>query len=110
MREFQIFYRDYERDIAVKSTEAEWVDSEALQRMAWLILVKPDNFFGITDSGGAILQLAVADADYLLVELIYPDSTAALRKRMSRSEAEVLLKQLPDPFDESLLPGAAYIA
>lgn len=109
-RSLRVFYRDYPNEIAISSLQPEPLAAERVSPMARTVLQHADNFFGVVDSEEAILQLYLDDDESsVMVELLYPESQGMLRRRMSLEEALSLLSDLPDPFEESLLPGAQFV-
>jgi len=109
-RSFRIFYRDYLNDIAISSLQPESLPAERLAPMAETVLQHADNYFGVVDAEEAVLQLYLDDDESsVIVELLYPESQGMLRRSMPIEQAFALLADLPDPFDESLLPGAQFI-
>ena len=108
-RSFSVFYRHYEHDVTIKSTEPEILAADRLAAVAEHLLSSEDNFFGILDNGDAILQLYLDDDGSIVAELIYPDVDGCFRARMSLQEVTTLLGRLPSVFTEDLLPGAQFI-
>lgn len=110
-RTFRVFYRDYLNASAISSSAPEPLPAERVAPMADTVLQHTDNFFGVADKDDAIFQLYLDDDESsVIVELLYPESRGMLRRRMPREQALALLTELPDPFDESLLPGAQFIS
>lgn len=108
---FRVFYRDYTNDIAISSLQPESLPAERVAHMAETVLRHADNFFGVVDSDDTVLQFYPDDGESsVIVELLYPESRGVLRRSMSRERAFSLLADLPDPFDERLLPGAQFIS
>jgi len=108
-REFGVFYRHYEHDVTIKSTEPEVLAADRLVAVAEHLLTSVDNFFGILGSNDAILQLYLDDDGSIVAELIYPDAEGCYRTKMTREEAMEMLSKLPATFSEDLLPGGQYI-
>lgn len=109
-RVLRVFYRDYENAVGIASSQPESLMVSRIAPLAERLLVKADNFLGVVDRNDVILQCYVADApDALTLELVHPEASGCLRLTLPRNEALQCLDDLPELFDESLLPGAQYI-
>ncbi len=106
-RSFPVFYCDFLRDLSISSSKPELLAADRLVPLAEQLLVAEDNYLGVVDANEVILQLYLSGRE-MVVELLFPESTGILQKRMPVEEALVLLENLPDEFDEALLPGATY--
>lgn len=106
---FNVFYRDYDNDVMIKSSAPEALSGDRIFSLAEKLLRNPDNFLGIVDDQEQILQCCVDDDGKVMMELLYPDSKGGLQLKMSWDRASKLLSDLPQPFTESLLPGAQYL-
>lgn len=110
-RVLQVFYRDYQNDVTIKSTEPESLMANRIVALADRLMTSADNFLGIVDRNDTILQCYVGDdPSTLVLELLYPEASGYLRLSLPRQQAFDCLDRLPEVFDESLLPGAQYIA
>ncbi len=107
-RTFPVFYCDFLRDLSISSSRPEPLAADRLVPLAEQLLVAEDNYLGVVDPNEVILQLYLSGRE-MVVELIFPDSTGILQKRMPVEEALALLENLPGEFDEALLPGASFI-
>jgi hypothetical protein len=109
-RVLRVFYRDYTHGVSVNSTAPESLQANRIVPLAERLLVPGDNFLGIVDRNDVILQCYVADdLAEVVLELVYPEATGCLRLALPREQALDCLDNLPESFDESLLPGAQYI-
>ena len=110
-RTLRVFYRDYGRDLVVPSTAPESLPADRVTALAEHILISEDSFLGMVDRNDTILQCYLADdAARLTLELVYPEASGCLRLTLPREQALERLADLPELFDEALLPGAQYIA
>jgi len=107
-RSFKVFYCDFLRDLSISSSKPEPLAAGRLVPLAEQLLVAEDNYLGVVDANDAILQLYLSGKE-MMVELIFPESSGILQSRMPVEEALALLENLPDPFSETLLPGATYL-
>ena len=109
-RVLRVFYRDLEHGSAVSSLQPESLLADRIVPLAERILQHADNFIGVVDAADVVLQAYPGDnPDSVILELVYPDDQGVLRREMPRAEALALLSELPEAFDEQLLPGAQYI-
>lgn len=107
----RVFYRDYVNDVRIASSQPESLSLERIAALAARLLEHADNFLGVVDRNDVILQCYLADqAGSTVLEMVYPESTGCLRLILPTDQVMVMLQQLPVDFDESLLPGAQYIA
>lgn len=107
----RVFYRDHRAGVSVASSRPEAIRVDKIRALAERVLVPGDNFLGLVDRNDVILQCYVAeDPVEITLELIYPDASGCLRLTLARERALVRLDELPDVFDESVLPGAQYLA
>ena len=110
-RVFRVFYRDYVNDVAVSSAQPESMLADRIAPLAETVLQHADNFIGVIDANELVLQLYLDDDESsVFVELLYPEGKGMLRLNVPWEQAVALLGGLPESFDESLLPGAQYIA
>lgn len=110
-RMLQVFYRDYDNQVSIMSTEPETLVAHRIVPLADRLLSSADNFLGIVDRNDAILQCYIGDdLAEVTLELVYPESRGCLRLTLPREQALDRLDTLPDVFDEGLLQGAQYIA
>jgi len=107
-RAFDVFYCDFLRDLSISSSKPEPLAAERLVPLAEQLLVVEDNYLGVVDANEVILQLYLSGSE-MVVELIFPETTGILQKRMPVEEALQLLDTLPETFSEELLPGANYV-
>ena len=106
-RSFPVFYCDFLRDLSISSSKPEPLAADRLVPLAEQLLVAEDNYLGVVDPNEVILQLYLSGRE-MVVELIFPESSGILQKRMPVVEALALLENLPEEFTETLLPGATY--
>jgi hypothetical protein len=107
----RVFYRDYANDVRIASSQPESLSAERISALAARLLEHPDNFLGVVDRNDVILQCYLAEQDDgVVLEMVYPEATGCLRLVMTIDQALSILQSLPLGFDESLLPGAQYIA
>lgn len=106
----RVFYRDYGSGTSISSTQPESLLSDRLAPLAERLWSSADNFLGIVDRHDTILQ-SYADDDpaMIVLELVYPEQAGALQLTVTREQALARLQDLPDRFDDSLLPGAERI-
>jgi len=109
MKAFTVFYRDYENDVSIKSTDPESLNADRIEPIAKRLLANPDNFLGIVDVSDQILQCYLEDDGDVVFELLYPESEGCMRLKMDWDKAMKLLADLPQPFTEKLLPDATYV-
>jgi len=110
-RVFKVFYLDYVNGVAVSSAAPEPLAAERIAPLAETLLQHADNFLGVIDRNDLILQAYLDDDEQtVFVELLYPEGQGAMRLNMSWADAIELLTDLPEEFDESLLPGAQYVS
>lgn len=106
----RVFYRDYASGTSISSTRPESLLSDRLAPLAERLWSSADNFLGVVDRHDAILQSYADDEpDMIVFELVYPEQTGALQLTVTREEALRRLQDLPERFDDSLLPGAKRI-
>jgi hypothetical protein len=106
----RVFYRDYASGTSISSTKPESLLSDRLAPLAERLWASPDNFLGVVDRHDVILQSYVDDEPGMIVfELVYPEQTGALQLTVTRDEALRRLQDLPERFDDSLLPGARHV-
>jgi len=105
---FHVFYCDFLRDVSVSSSKPEPLAGERLVPLAEQLLVVEDNYLGVVDGNDTILQLYLSGAE-MVVELIFPESSGVLQRKLPVAEALALLEGLPEEFTEALLPGASYV-
>lgn len=109
-RSFRVFYRDYGSGATIPSSRPEPLAAERLPALADRLLDSADNFLGVVDEEESILQLSLDENGRdLVLELLFPEGPGRLRLVCPRAEALALLADLPERFDESLLPGASYM-
>lgn len=110
-RAFRVFYRDYVNDVAISSANPESLAADRIAPLAEIVLQHADNFIAVMDANELAIQLYLNDDESAVrVELLYPESGGMLRLGMPREQAMALLANLPDEFDESLLPGGQFIS
>lgn len=103
----RVFYRDDATGVSISSTRPESLLLERLAPLAERLWSSADNFLGVIDRNDVILQCYSDDDPTTVVfELVYPEQSGGLQLVMPREEALQRLRDLPDRFDESLLPGA----
>ena len=109
-RVVRVFYRDYVNDVAIRSSSPESLLAERVVPLADRLLVSVDNFLGVVDRDDTILQCYLADDhDAVVLELLVSERPGCLRQTVPRAQALERLADLPELFDESLLPGALHI-
>lgn len=109
-RVVQVFYRDYVNDVSIRSSEPESLLLGRLVPLAEQLLQSADNFLGVVDRDDVVLQCYVGDGpDAIVLELVMPEQRGCLRLTLPRAEAMSRLRDLPERFDESYLPGAEHI-
>lgn len=109
-RSFRVFYRDYVNEVNVSSAAPQALDADRVGPLAEALLQHADNFLGVVDDKDTILQAYLDDDEQsVFLELIYHESPGCLRLNLPWAEALERLTELPDEFDDSLLPGASYI-
>jgi hypothetical protein len=109
-RSFRVFYRDYVNDVAISSAQPESLPAARIAPLAETVLQHADNFFGVVDANELVIQLYLDDDERsVFIELLYPEGQGMLRLNTSWEQAVALLADLPEAFDESLLPGAQFI-
>ena len=107
----KVFYRDYVNGVNIPSTQPEALSAERIAPLAETLLQHADNFLGVVDKNDLILQAYLDDDEQsVFLELLYPEGQGAMRLQLPWADAVELLASLPAEFDESLLPGAQYIA
>ena len=107
---FKVFYHDYVSGAAISSAQPEPLAADRIAPLAEALLQCADNFLGVMDKQGLVLQAYLDDDEQsVFLELLYPDDAGAMRLKLACDEAMALLAVLPDEFDESLLPGAQFI-
>ena len=104
-----MFYRDYDHDVSISSSEPEPLAADRLTALARQLLSGEENFLGIYDSRDVLLQLYLDDGQKIVLELLYPEASGCLQCRLQLDEAMKLLEKLPEQFGDDLLPGANYI-
>lgn len=110
-RVFRVFYRDYVNDVSISSAQPESLLADRIASLAETVLQHADNFLGVVDANEMVIQLYLDDDESsVFVELLYPENKGMLRLNMPWDEAVSLLADLPQEFDESLLPGAQFIS
>ena len=110
IRVLRVFYHDYVNDVVIASSQPESLLVKRIAPLAEQLLQADDNFIGVVDRNDVILQAYAADeAGQVTLELVYPEAAGCLRLTLPRSDALALLDDLPEQFDEHLLPGAAYV-
>lgn len=106
----RVFYRDYANGVSIPSSAPESLLLERLAPLADRIWSSADNFIGIVDRSDVILQCYAEDESRGIVfELVFPEQSGALQLILPREEALQRLRELPEHFDDSLLPGAQRI-
>lgn len=109
-RVLRVFYRDHEHGAAVSSLQPESLLADRLVPLAERLLQHPDNFLGVLDAGDVVFQVYPSDdPGSLVLELVYPEDKGLLRCELPRAQALLLLSELPEVFNEGLLPGAQYL-
>jgi hypothetical protein len=109
-RSLRVFYRDYVNAVNIPSSRPEALAVDRIPALAGRLWENSDNFVGVVDRNDVILQgYRDDDGDAIVLEMIYPEATGCLRLRVAGDEALVLMVDLPDVFDASLLRGARYI-
>lgn len=109
-RVFDVFYRDYVNNVVISSGKPEPLDASRIAPLAEVVLQHADNFFGIVDGNGLVLQAFLDDDEQTIwVELLFEEGQGALRLQMPWQNAIDLLRDLPNEFSEKLLPGAQFI-
>jgi hypothetical protein len=106
---FQVFYHDYENDVAISSINPESLGADRLVNLAEHLLVNEDNFLGVLDANDMLLQFYQEADGSIMVELLFPEASGSLQKKMSRKDVMALLAKLPKEFSEALLPNATYV-
>lgn len=110
-RVLRVFYRDYVNDVAISSANPEPLPADRIGPLAEIVLQHADNFIAVMDANELVIQLYLNDAESAVqVELLYPENAGMLRLDMPWEQAISLLADLPDEFDESLLPGGQFIS
>ncbi len=108
-RVFRVFWQDYGAGEAVSSTAPETLAGERIAPLAGRLLAAADNYIGVIDANELVLQAWCAEAGGpVQLELLYPEEGGMLHLQMPLEQALALLADLPEAFDESLLPGAQY--
>lgn len=109
-RVVRVFYRDYVNDVSIRSSAPESLLAERLVPLAERLLVSVDNFLGVVDRHDTILQCYLNDDhDEVVLELVVPEQPGCLRQTLPRAQALQRLADLPERFDETLLPGALHV-
>lgn len=109
-RVVRVFYRDYVNNVSIRSSAPESLLMDRLVPLAEQLLQSPDNFLGVVDRDDCILQCYVSDdPGALALELVMPEQAGCLRLTLPRGQAMSRLRDLPERFDESFLPGAERI-
>jgi hypothetical protein len=109
-RVVRVFYRDYQNEVSISSTQPESLLAERLVPLADRLLCSPDNFLGVVDRRDGILQCYVSDdPGAIVLELVEPESPGCWRSILPRDLALDRLRDLPDRFDTALLPEAEHI-
>jgi hypothetical protein len=109
-RVVRVFYRDLANGVAVPSSRPEALMASRLVPLVERLLHGPDDFIGIVDRNDVVLQAYIGqDADEMTLELIHPEARGCRRLTLARAAALRLLQDLPERFDQSLLPGADYV-
>ena len=107
-RYFPVFYCDFVHDSSISSSKPEPLAADRLVSLAEHLLAAEDNYLGVVDQQENILQFYLAGRE-IVVELLYPNASGMMQKKLPVEEAMRLLAELPDEFSEDLLPGATYI-
>ncbi len=107
--QFNVFYRDYQHDVSISSSNPEPLEGDRLVSLAEHLLSDPDNFLGVEDSSHTVLQLYANEDGSIVMELLYAESTGCLQLKGTRQQAMEILDRLPAVFENGLLPGANYI-
>lgn len=107
-RAFAVFYRDYVHDVSISSASPEMLAEDRIASLLSHLLHNEENYLGIEDGTGSILQFFL-DGDKVMAELLYPESQSCLRASLSMEDALALVNELPDEFNEAMLPGAKYV-
>lgn len=107
MTSFKVFYKDYENNVSISSSNPDLVNSDRIKFLAESLLQHADNFLGIIDRNDVILQAYLDDDEqYIFLELIFPESTNFLQTRMNWTDAFNFLANLPIEFSRDSLPNA----
>ncbi len=108
---FRVFYRDYVNDVSISSARPESLAAERIAPLAETVLQHADNFIGVVDANELVLQLYLDDDESsVFLELLYPEGQGMLRLNLPWEQAVAVLRDLPEAFDEGLLPGAQFIS
>lgn len=105
---FRVFYRDYNHDVSISSSAPEPLAADRISPLAEKILASEDNFFGVVDGNGLVLQAYLEDEENVALELMFPESQGCFQLICSKDEALKLLSALPSAFSEDMLPGGGY--
>ena len=107
---YKVFYRDYEKNISISSSNPEVLNVNHIKLLAENLLQHADNFLGIVDKNDLILQAYLDDDEQnIFLELIFPERKDFLQTRLKWSDAFDLLSNLPREFIKNFLPNANFI-
>ncbi|MBL8797784.1 MAG: hypothetical protein JNM56_28050 [Planctomycetia bacterium] len=90
---FVVFFHDARADAAVLPEERVHYPLPRIEQAMREVLTAPDNFFGITDQAGTVLQFAVNEDATIHIDLPDPARKGSLVKDADLEECLALVRQ-----------------
>lgn len=91
----QAFFTCYSRGQSVSSSRPQTLDTDDLRRLLLYCLLEEDDFMGVLDAEGVVLEFIRTGAGEVMVELPDLEAHGSLQRCLSLEEALEFLERLP---------------
>lgn len=97
---YRVFYHCYSRDVSAADTDGIQLSADEIVVQFPEIMLKPDDFFGIVDADGLILQFMRNRVDRVWMEIPCQEKAGSYGGHTKLGAAIDVLKTLPASFEE----------
>lgn len=92
---YHVFFTCYSRNEVVPSSHPQPMDGKSLQQLLVYCLREEDDFIGVVDKEGVVLEFILTATGTILAEIPNVKAHSSLQRYLSLEEALTFLEKLP---------------